>query len=606
MTTERQTEIYGSKEKGPTKILNFLYLGSQADALNNDILKKYDIKAILNITIPCIRPDKELINDSNFLNIELKDNFTEKILPHFDRAFEFIDKQRDLQNNILIHCLAGISRSATFCIAYLMKHLSIDHSCAYSYVKSLRSSISPNFNFLGQLFEYETTLKKSMSLKHEIPKIDIINYSSSSIGANECSKNNIITLEKYHLKEIPSHAINNDTTKIHFLKNKNGKRHLHQQRCSTASSSITQVLRPSLLSFDKSSSLFRNDTHHKNTTTTTTISGTDKFSPSTEFANISLRTYTIEPLTKIPLTLKEEEEVNGGLKELSQDTSTSSLTNILACENPTFDFTTNCLSFHENFSDSKRKNYGKSGQRTFIDDFFKKNVKRSRRSLFTSDSSKMLCNNELPFKKFSLDHSSIPKVSSEDTKYLRKKLNCKNENDEERSEKYEENDDCHNLPTSTSTINVTQKKQSTPTDVEVKVLIKSKSSANVDKDEKNVNCHVLRKSLTLIFNTDKRQNFSSMDQKINDNNNIININNNYDITPQTPSSRPMFLSISQSHHNHHLTPHQLPPPQSTPTNSINSSNTSTTTELQVSNHLNGRDPDRDSIGSNSSHEITVN
>ncbi|CEF59544.1 Dual specificity phosphatase, catalytic domain and Protein-tyrosine/Dual specificity phosphatase domain and Protein-tyrosine phosphatase, catalytic domain and Dual specificity phosphatase, subgroup, catalytic domain-containing protein [Strongyloides ratti] len=596
MTSERQTEIYGSKEKGPTKILNFLYLGSQADALNNDILKKYDIKAILNITIPCIRPDKELIKDSNFLNIELKDNFTEKILPHFERAFEFIDKQKDLKNNVLIHCLAGISRSATFCIAYLMKHLAIDHSCAYSYVKSLRSSISPNFNFLGQLFEYETNLKKVMLLKHEIPKIDIINYSSSSKCANEC-KNTFITLDNFNIKEIQSNTIINDTTKLQFFKNKNGKRHLQQ---GTTTNSISQVLRPSILLFDKNSSTLKNELHHASSSTT--ILGTDKFSPSTEFANISLRTFKLEPLPKIPLTFKEEDEeekeVDSKLKKFTQDSSSSP---ILACENPTFKFTTNCIAFHETFNESKRKNYGKNGQKFSIDEFLKKSNKRLRRRLPINDSSKISSNNELPCKKLSLDHSSSTKSFKSST-YFSNKFNHDNiMEDDGKKDKYENRKNYINLP---NKINSTQIKQKIPGDVEVKVLIKSKSSANVDKDGEKVNCHVLRKSLTLIFNTDKRETFS-MDQNINNNN--ININNNYDKTPQTPTSRPMYLSISQSHHLHHQ---QLSPTlqQQTTTSSNKSTTTSNTitSELQTSNHINGRDPDKDSIGSNSSHEITVN
>uniref|UniRef100_A0A0K0ESD7 protein-tyrosine-phosphatase n=1 Tax=Strongyloides stercoralis TaxID=6248 RepID=A0A0K0ESD7_STRER len=597
MTSERQIEIYGFKEKGPTKILNFLYLGSQADALNNDILKKYDIKAILNITIPCIRPDKELIKDSNFLNIELKDNFTEKILPHFERAFEFIDKQKDLKNNVLIHCLAGISRSATFCIAYLMKHLAIDHSSAYSYVKSLRSSISPNFNFLGQLFEYETNLKKVMSLKHEIPKIDINNYSSSSKCANEC-KNTLITLDNFNIKEIKSNTIINDSNKLQFLKNKNGKRHLQQE---TTTNSISQVLRPSILSFDKNSSLYKNELHH--TPTSKTILGTDKFSPSTEFANISLRTFKVEQLPKIPLTFKEEdkgkEELNGRLNRFTQDSSSSlPISNILACENPTFKFTTNCISFHENFNESKRKNYGKNGQKNSFDDFLKKNNKRLRRRLPATDSLKILSNNELPYKKFSLDCSSSTKPIKNST-YFSNKFNHDNiMEDDGKKDEYEQKKSYINIP---SRMNSTQ---NIPNDVEVQVLIKSKSSANVDKDGEKVNCHVLRKSLTLIFNSDKRETIS-IDQNINNNN--ININNNYDKTPQTPTSRPMYLSINQSHHLHHQ---QLSPTlqQQITTSSNKSTNTSitTTAELQSSNHINGQDPDRDSIGSNSSHEITVN
>lgn len=56
---------------------------------------------------------------------------------------------------ILVHCRAGISRSATICIAYLIKTKRIRMEEAYDYVKSKRCLISPNFNFMAQLLAFE-------------------------------------------------------------------------------------------------------------------------------------------------------------------------------------------------------------------------------------------------------------------------------------------------------------------------------------------------------------------------------------------------------------------------------------------------------------------
>jgi dual specificity MAP kinase phosphatase len=41
------------------------------------------------------------------------------------------EKSRKANNNVLIHCLAGISRSPTLAIAYLMKHQSLKSDEAY-------------------------------------------------------------------------------------------------------------------------------------------------------------------------------------------------------------------------------------------------------------------------------------------------------------------------------------------------------------------------------------------------------------------------------------------------------------------------------------------
>jgi len=68
------------------------------------------------------------------------------------------DKVRESNECVLVHCLAGISRSPTIAIAYIMRYLQMACEDAYRYVKSKRATISPNFNFLGQLLEHEKQL----------------------------------------------------------------------------------------------------------------------------------------------------------------------------------------------------------------------------------------------------------------------------------------------------------------------------------------------------------------------------------------------------------------------------------------------------------------
>lgn len=65
---------------------------------------------------------------------------------------------RESGGKVLIHCRAGISRSATVCIAYLMYagRLTLDH--AHDYLKRCRPLISPNLNFMRQLAEFESHL----------------------------------------------------------------------------------------------------------------------------------------------------------------------------------------------------------------------------------------------------------------------------------------------------------------------------------------------------------------------------------------------------------------------------------------------------------------
>lgn len=113
----------------PTKILDFLYLGSQEDSLSEKTMRALKITNVLNVSIQCPKPD--FIEDSHFLRIPLNDGHAAKILPFFDVAYRFIEKCRKANSNVLIHCLAGISRSPTLAIAYLMKHRKLKSDEAY-------------------------------------------------------------------------------------------------------------------------------------------------------------------------------------------------------------------------------------------------------------------------------------------------------------------------------------------------------------------------------------------------------------------------------------------------------------------------------------------
>lgn len=68
------------------------------------------------------------------------------------------DEARSKQCGVLVHCLAGISRSVTVTVAYLMQRLHLSLNDAYDFVKRKKSNISPNFNFMGQLLDFERTL----------------------------------------------------------------------------------------------------------------------------------------------------------------------------------------------------------------------------------------------------------------------------------------------------------------------------------------------------------------------------------------------------------------------------------------------------------------
>ncbi|XP_054255757.1 dual specificity protein phosphatase 16 [Indicator indicator] len=163
---------------GPTRILPHLYLGCQRDVLNKELMQQNDIGYVLNASNTCPKPD--FIPDSHFLRVPVNDSFCEKILPWLDKSVDFIEKAKASNGHVLVHCLAGISRSATIAIAYIMKRMDMSLDEAYRFVKEKRPTISPNFNFLGQLLDFEKKIKTQSSQPGHISKLKLLHLEKSS------------------------------------------------------------------------------------------------------------------------------------------------------------------------------------------------------------------------------------------------------------------------------------------------------------------------------------------------------------------------------------------------------------------------------------------
>nr|CAB3240230.1 DUSP8.16 dual specificity phosphatase [Phallusia mammillata] len=161
-----------SANVGVTSIFPHLFLGSQNDASDEVMMKDNAISNVLNVSCNCARPPH--LDDQHFRRIAVRDNYQEKITPYLDEAVKFIESARVKNERVLVHCLAGVSRSATVAIAYVMYYLRLGSDDAYRFVKEKRPTISPNFNFLGQLMEFETILRKSghMSPPRKVAQTD--------------------------------------------------------------------------------------------------------------------------------------------------------------------------------------------------------------------------------------------------------------------------------------------------------------------------------------------------------------------------------------------------------------------------------------------------
>ena len=150
------------------KINEKIYLGGIDGAREINYLKQEGITHILSLAGKIFSINYE---KGTFITkiIEIMDFTNENIFKYFKECIQFIENSK----KIYIHCMAGVSRSASIVIAYLMYKEHKKYFQIYSEVKKKRSIIRPNFGFVFQLKYFENLLIEN---NYDLKKIDFENF----------------------------------------------------------------------------------------------------------------------------------------------------------------------------------------------------------------------------------------------------------------------------------------------------------------------------------------------------------------------------------------------------------------------------------------------
>lgn len=145
-----------------------IFISDLVTAKCPDIIKRYNIKAVVNVSAQHYKTVAPF-----FIGHIIFDTPDDVLERGFKKIYNFIDCHLTHHSNVLVHCQAGISRSVSYVIYYLMKKRTLSFDDALGIIRAKRKIASPNSGFCRQLrglnFDFEKKLdeheRKVISLK---------------------------------------------------------------------------------------------------------------------------------------------------------------------------------------------------------------------------------------------------------------------------------------------------------------------------------------------------------------------------------------------------------------------------------------------------------
>ncbi|XP_030607871.1 dual specificity phosphatase 28 [Archocentrus centrarchus] len=138
------------------KVTNALFISNARSACSDELIQQEAVTLCINVSKQQPFPSSGVTK----LQIPVYDDPNEDLYSHFDRCADTIQTEANHGGRSVVYCKNGRSRSATVCIAYLMKHRKLSLTDALQKVKTARHVIDPNPGFMSQLQRYEEELKR--------------------------------------------------------------------------------------------------------------------------------------------------------------------------------------------------------------------------------------------------------------------------------------------------------------------------------------------------------------------------------------------------------------------------------------------------------------
>lgn len=146
--------FYIRETKKMTNIIGPLYLSNWEAAVDPDLLKKNNITRVICLNERHKSPDELQMyrrHDIDHHHFSIPDVPKAAIHLLFNKCEHLI---RSAPGNVLIHCTAGVSRSVTIVLMYLVRSLNMSVDDALGAVRQKRPIVCPNPGFTNQLKQF--------------------------------------------------------------------------------------------------------------------------------------------------------------------------------------------------------------------------------------------------------------------------------------------------------------------------------------------------------------------------------------------------------------------------------------------------------------------
>ena len=145
-------------------IIDHLYLSPVVVSRDTSFFKA---KKITHVLVAAKSLKQHFPETVTYHQLQLSDNPTANISKYFAEGIRFLHEAISKEQNVLVHCMGGISRSTSMVIAYVMFTMNLSFEKAFAFVKKQHSKTNPNPGFVSQLKKLEDAIAEYNTLKTE-------------------------------------------------------------------------------------------------------------------------------------------------------------------------------------------------------------------------------------------------------------------------------------------------------------------------------------------------------------------------------------------------------------------------------------------------------